>query len=285
MSNIPFTASRESSEFEFVSGNKDESVPGSKSSANVKPTAAVVEKVDSVVEEEGLFGWVKGTGGILSKVAEKTVSNLITTLDPQMKDYIHSGGNSVRVIVASDEAEVISAVKDAFHSIFGLATIYGLPSQPKNVAAQPVGFASGKQGAIERMQLIRETHAEAKEEGTILVSCESFLLEVGDEEWLEQCIFILDNKLTRLCQYTQPTSVPYHVIQKLQESTSSEYPLSWSGFSVAFRPVISECLNVATSKWHEALSGLPRKVLLTNAAKSLVYAYKLSQPQAKVDEI
>ena len=111
------------------------------------------------------------------------------------------------------------------------------------------------------------------------------LLEVGDEEWLEQCIFILDNKLTRLCQYTQPTSVPYHVIQKLQESTSSEYPLSWSGFSVAFRPVISECLNVATSKWHEALSGLPRKVLLTNAAKSLVYAYKLSQPQAKVDEI
>ena len=55
--------------------------------------------------------------------------------------------------------------------------------------------------------------------------------------------------------------------------------LHWSGFSVAFRPVISECLNVATSKWHEALSGLPRKVLLTNAAKSLVYAYKLSQPQ------
>jgi non-canonical (house-cleaning) NTP pyrophosphatase len=281
MSNIPFTASRESSEFEFVSGNKDE-VTGSKISSNVKPAA--VEKVDSVVEDEGLFGWVKGTGGILSKVAEKTVSNLITTLDPQMKDYIHSGGK-IRVIVASDEAEVISAVKDAFHSIFGLATIYGLPSQPKNVAAQPVGFAAGKQGAIERLQLIRETHVEAKEEDTILVSCESFLLEVGDEEWIEQCIFILDNKSTRICQYTQPTCVPYHVIQKLQEATSAEYPLSWSGFSVAFRPVISEYLNVATSKWHEALSGLPRKVLLANAAKSLVYAYKLSQPQAKVDQI
>ena len=80
MSNIPFTASRESSEFEFVSGNKDEVT---KISANVKPAAVVVD--EKVVEEEGLFGWVKGTGGILSKVAEKTVSNLITTLDPQMK--------------------------------------------------------------------------------------------------------------------------------------------------------------------------------------------------------
>ena len=80
MSNIPFTASRESSEFEFVSGNKDEVT---KISANVKPAAVVVD--EKVVEEEGLFGWVRGTGGILSKVAEKTVSNLITTLDPQMK--------------------------------------------------------------------------------------------------------------------------------------------------------------------------------------------------------
>ena len=93
MSNIPFTASRESSEFEFVSGNKEETVTGSKISANVK-NVKNVDKVEGIVveEDEGLFGWVKGTGGILSKVAEKTVSNLITTLDPQMKGkkYIHS---------------------------------------------------------------------------------------------------------------------------------------------------------------------------------------------------
>ena len=42
-----------------------------------------------------MFGWVRGTG-ILSKVVEKTRSvteNVITTLDPQMKDFIHSGGD------------------------------------------------------------------------------------------------------------------------------------------------------------------------------------------------
>ena len=37
------------------------------------------------------------------------------------------------------------------------------------MAAQPVGFAAGKQGAIERLQLIRETHAEAKEEGMYVI--------------------------------------------------------------------------------------------------------------------
>ena len=42
-----------------------------------------------------MFGWVKG-GGLLSRVVEKTKSvteNVITTLDPQMKDFIHSGGD------------------------------------------------------------------------------------------------------------------------------------------------------------------------------------------------
>ena len=41
----------------------------------------------------GMFGWVKGSG-FLSKVVEKTKSvteNVITTLDPQMKEFIHSG--------------------------------------------------------------------------------------------------------------------------------------------------------------------------------------------------
>ena len=42
-----------------------------------------------------MFGWVR-SNGLLSKVVEKTRSvteNVITTLDPQMKDFIHSGGD------------------------------------------------------------------------------------------------------------------------------------------------------------------------------------------------
>ena len=83
MSNIPFTPSRESSEFEFVSG-KDEASTSSKQ--NPSPSSSIISNND--VPAEGLFGWVRGSGGLLSKVAEKTkssVETVITTLDPQMK--------------------------------------------------------------------------------------------------------------------------------------------------------------------------------------------------------
>jgi hypothetical protein len=42
-----------------------------------------------------MFGWVKGSG-LFSKMVEKTRSvttNVITTLDPQMKEFIQSGGD------------------------------------------------------------------------------------------------------------------------------------------------------------------------------------------------
>lgn len=279
MSNVPFTPSRESSEFEFVSGNSKDDQTANKNSetSNDANTEA----------SEGLFGWVKGSsGGLFSKVAEKTkssVETVITTLDPQMKDYIHSGGK-IRVVVASDNHEEVNAIKDAFHSIFGLATIYGVPSRPKNVAAQPVGYAAAKQSALERLDIIRDTHPEAKEDGTILTAIETFLIEVGDEEWIEQSCLVLDDKAKKYWQYTQPTNVPYNVIKQLQESTQETYPLSWSGFSNPIGPAMSNFLNVSTSKWHETLNGIPRGVLLSNASKSLVYTYKLAL-KAKVDKV
>ena len=105
-----------------------------------------------------------------------TICNLYNILGVQKSfefllflDYIHSGGK-IRVIVASDNHEKVNAVKDAFHTVFGLATIYGLASLPKNVAAQPVGYAAAKQSAIECLDIIRDSHPEAKEEGTIVVA-------------------------------------------------------------------------------------------------------------------
>ena len=77
------TASRESSEFEFVSGGEKEAVEKNKSESN-----ATSNTTSDNAEDPGLFGWVKGSGGLLSKVAEKTkssVESVIMVLDPQMK--------------------------------------------------------------------------------------------------------------------------------------------------------------------------------------------------------
>ena len=83
------TASRESSEFEFVSGGNKEAAAKMKEPPKAPQVQANTNPVSEVQEEpDGLFGWVKGSGGLFSKVAEKTkssVESVIITLDPQMK--------------------------------------------------------------------------------------------------------------------------------------------------------------------------------------------------------
>lgn len=76
-----------------------------------------------------LFGWVKGaadvSGGLLQKIGEKAMSSmdtLVTTLDPQMKEYIRSGGD-VEILVATDKEDKFSPVREAFQLVFGRATL------------------------------------------------------------------------------------------------------------------------------------------------------------------
>lgn len=80
------TASRESSEFEFVSGGEKEATEKHKESMHSPVASDGI--VSETPDEPGLFGWVKGSGGLFSKVAEKTkssVESVIMVLDPQMK--------------------------------------------------------------------------------------------------------------------------------------------------------------------------------------------------------
>ena len=96
--------------------------------------------------------------GFLHKVAEKTknsVETIITTVDPQMKDYIYSGGD-VEIVVASEADSKVVPVRDAFQKVFGRATVVGMKPHPSvAIAVQPVGYAAGRQGAIERIQNFR----------------------------------------------------------------------------------------------------------------------------------
>ena len=63
----------------------------------------------------GMFNWVKG-GNFLSRVVERTKTmseSVITTLDPQMKEFIKSGGD-VEVVVASDKEGKVAPLREAF---------------------------------------------------------------------------------------------------------------------------------------------------------------------------
>ena len=122
-----------------------------------RQTEQSIEQLFTILSS-GMFGWVKGSG-FLSKVVEKTKSvteNVITTLDPQMKEFIHSGGD-VEVVVTSDKEDKVGPIREAFQAVFGQATVYGLASKCVSIAEQPVGFASGKQAALERINSLRKS--------------------------------------------------------------------------------------------------------------------------------
>lgn len=274
---VTTTASRESSEFEFVPGGGQ---PGQK---NV-PLSPSSSEPDS-----GLFGWVKGTGGgLLSRVAEKTkssVETVITTLDPQMKEYIHSGGD-VKIVVASDNKDKVSSIRQAFQEALGKATVYGQASQPLSVASQPVGFAAAKQAASERTENLKRNHPEATEEGVVIVAVESFLLEVGEDDWVDMgCILLTDqSRQIKLTGYTQATPVQPSIISVLKEETPEEYPKRWSGFAVTVGYAAEKTLNVPKERWHEAVCGLNRAHLMAVGAQSLANVYKKAL-LAKVEDV
>lgn len=76
-----------------------------------------------------LFGWVKGaadaSGGLLQKIGEKAMNSmdtLVTTLDPQMKEYIRSGGD-VEILIASGKEDKVRPIREAFQTVFGRATL------------------------------------------------------------------------------------------------------------------------------------------------------------------
>lgn len=75
------------------------------------------------------MGWMKGaadvSGGLLQKIGEKAMNSmdtLVTTLDPQMKEFIRSGGD-VEILIASSKEDKVQPIREAFQLVFGRATL------------------------------------------------------------------------------------------------------------------------------------------------------------------
>lgn len=322
-SNTQATAgSRESSEFEFVGNNgaghgsssghpallqtedsNQKKLESTQTNSDIPmANADVLDKsgTESVEDEAetlpGLFGWVKGTGGgLLSKVAEKTKSSMetvITTLDPQMKEYIRSGGD-ITFIVASDKEVKVQPVREAFQKVLGRATIYGVPTKESStIAEQPVGFAAGRQAALERIQHTRGNKIRSAAENefiqddAVVVAIESFLLEVGDDSWVDiGCLILSDvSRGIHLTGYTQPTTVDSKYVAMIKEATPETYPKRWSGYAETIGGVIEKESGISRRDWHQVFCGVSRREIILMASTALAYSYQKAL-STKVDDV
>jgi hypothetical protein len=96
----------------------------------------------------GIWGWISNNK-MLATVVEKAktgIETVITTVDPQMKQYIQPG-HEVHIVVTSAKDVKLTPVRDAFTHVFGRATTQGIGVQ-SNVAPQPIGFEAGFKGLL-----------------------------------------------------------------------------------------------------------------------------------------
>ncbi|XP_065079011.1 protein PRRC1-like [Ochlerotatus camptorhynchus] len=227
-----------------------------------------------------LFGWMKGAvsnNGILQKVAEKaksSVDTIVTTLDPQMKEYINSGGDT-EVIVASDKDDKVRPIREAFQTVFGKATVIGLSTQTAGIAAQPVGFAAGLKGAEQRINSIRAENPRVDDHLPV-VAVESFLVELFPDQWFDAGVIVLFDyaKNILLKTVTQMTPIPLPIVTSIRADTPEDYELKDTGFAITVGSVMAKNLNTPHTEWHKTYTSVSRSEMILSAAKTVATLYK-----------
>ena len=229
-----------------------------------------------------LTGWLKSASNnqFVQKMMEKTrtsVDKMITTLDPGMVPYIKSGGD-IYAVVASDKEVKWGAVRDAFQSVFGAATVVGMEAQ-SNIANQPVGYTAGMKGAQERIKSLRKSGK--VDEKQLCVAIESFIVEQLPDHWFDVACILLDDPENNIKFEVFSLAVPVDgdIIADMQKATPQDYDLRWSGLSVTVGETIQKKLSwVKPSDWHRALTGQSRHEILQSACLLMAELYKRRLP-------
>lgn len=227
------------------------------------------------------LGWIRGTvSNVGHRVAEKaknSMDTMITTLDPQMKEFIHSGGD-MDIIVASDKEVKVGAVREAFQQIFGKATVSGMPASVEGIANQPVGFEAALQSAEGRINSLRSSGRVHPQQP--IVAVENFVAEFTPDCWYDLGVLLLDDpgEDIILQTYTQVTPIPPGFVEQARAATADDYPYKNTGFSTTIGQIASQNLQVHHTLWQESLIGVPRRDMVIMAARALASLYKARLP-------
>ncbi|XP_047498698.1 protein PRRC1-like [Penaeus chinensis] len=227
------------------------------------------------------LGWIRGTvSNVGHRVAEKaknSMDTMITTLDPQMKEFIHSGGD-MDIIVASDKEVKVGAVREAFQQTFGKATVSGMPASVEGIANQPVGFEAALQSAEERINSLRSSGRVHPQQP--IVAVENFIAEFTPDCWYDLGVLLLDDpgEDIILQTYTQVTPIPPGFVEQARATTANDYPYKNTGFSTTIGQIASQNLQVHHTHWQESLIGVPRRDMIIMAARALASLYKARLP-------
>ncbi|KAG5889525.1 hypothetical protein JTB14_036616 [Gonioctena quinquepunctata] len=254
-----------------------EQFPTTQFSAAIPPSKGVQfgpvtqQKYTEKDNSGGFMGLVKeafSSGGVLSKMAEKarsSVDSIITTLDPQMSEFINSGGDT-EVTVISENEEEVTAVREAFHSVLGKSWVNGVKLNVPPKKSQAVGYEAAKKNAEEKIEY------SLKYRNTPSVAIENFLME-QNEEWFDLTLLILKDNERQITVQTlsQATPVPVDEFLRNIASDTPDYKTLSTQEKLALTAQ-------AKGNWQQHISGVSRKEVILLAGKTLVSLYKSKLP-------
>ncbi|XP_045537553.1 protein PRRC1-like [Papilio machaon] len=257
-----------------------EDTQATQSPESLPPSTPEIDKIGDIMPGSGLLTWMKGavsTGGILQRVAEKaksSVDTMITTLDPQMKEYLKSGGD-LYIVVASDKEVKVSPIREAFQTVFGKATVVGQAAQSEVTASQPVGYAAAYAAAKQRVAHVRSTCSHLTNNVPV-IAIESYLQETVSDRWYEISLVLLSQPSLgiELQLQSQSTPVPGAAVAALAAATPADYAHAQTGYALTIGSLMADSLHVPHTEWQEATTGVSRREILSLAARSLAGSYK-----------
>lgn len=119
------------------------------------------------VDEQILGGGLSSLASVTvdaGRQVSKGVRELVPGADGDMA--------AARVVITSATFCKVNAVRSACQQTLGPCSVRAVPS-PSDVALQPVGFGAGRRGAVNRIDAIATTGAEAPQPGEVRMRCAS----------------------------------------------------------------------------------------------------------------
>lgn len=250
-----------------------------------KTTVTKVKLIDSV----DLFDWFKGD--ILNHIAEKarnSVDQIITVLDPGMKEYLYSGGN-INILVISQTQEQIPPIRDAFQNVFGRATVIAARYEPPEAANDnPVKLANSFESAIciakERIAKLRADTNKIPQNQVVIalqptIVCLDYsnfkdACNLSPKRFLTYCL-ILEDPVLSLTIHSYSQFIP---IDEGSEDSLLKSKLE-NGFSKSMDELMAEKLNSKPAEaeaddWLNNWIGLSETELIHNLSMTIGNNYK-----------
>ncbi|KAI6657971.1 Nocturnin [Oopsacas minuta] len=181
----------------------------------------------------------------------------------------------MEIVVTSTKDLKIAAVKRGFSRIFENVLCEGI-SIPDQVAAQPIGFEAGREGAWGRIRHLRNQYFSHPRSSRIAVSIENFITEISPGAYFDVgCVAIDDpHNRIKLDTFSQCISVPKEFMEKAKSDTSKSYHLRDTGYEITAGEVIQkENPHIPAADFHRRFCGISREQLLTTACQVLASEY------------